>query len=146
MEVRTATPDDLPALTMIDALIATSPERLAEVAHAVVEQQVSVACLGDRPVGYVVLNHAFFGNGFVQLLVVAPDHRRGGIGAALMRHARAICRTSRLFTSTNASNTPMQALLDHLGYLRCGTIDELDDGDPEWIYVHRADPHSPASL
>ncbi len=146
MHIRPGTPDDLPTLAAIDALIATSPERLSEVAHAVVEQQVSVACVDDGPVGYLILHHAFFGNGFVQLLVVAPDRRRGGIGAALMRHARAICRTPKLFTSTNASNAPMQALLDRLGYLRCGTIDGLDDDDPEWVYLHRAASDGPASL
>lgn len=146
MDLRAATPHDLPALADVDALIATSPERLAEVAHAIVAQQVSVACVDGRPVGYLLLTHTFFGNGFVELLIVAPHHRRGGIGAALMRHARAICRTPKLFTSTNASNTPMQALLDHLGYVRCGTIEGLDDGDPEWVYIHRARPHGPASL
>ena len=40
----------------------------------------------------------------------------------------------KLFTSTNQSNTPMQALLALLGYVRSGVIDNLDPGDPELVY------------
>ena len=29
----------------------------------------------------------------------------------------------------------MRALLDRLGWMRCGWIDQLDPGDPELIYV-----------
>ncbi|MBL8095953.1 MAG: GNAT family N-acetyltransferase [Anaerolineales bacterium] len=135
MLIRTATPDDLPALTYLDPLLVKAPGRLAEVAHALIDQQVFVALVGGEVAGYLILTHTFFGNGFVALLVVDPAHRRAGIGSALMRQARALCRTPKLFTSTNASNAPMQALLDRLGFRHCGTIDALDVGDPEWVYV-----------
>jgi hypothetical protein len=35
-----------------------------------------------------------------------------------------------LFASTNESNVPMQALLDSLGYVQSGIINNLDPGDP----------------
>ena len=31
----------------------------------------------------------------------------------------------------------MHALLHKLGYVRSGTIDNLDEGDPEWVFVKR---------
>jgi hypothetical protein len=46
-----------------------------------------------------------------------------------------IAQTPKLFTSTNLSNLPMQALLAKLGYSLCGVINELDDNDPELVYV-----------
>ncbi len=135
MDIRPAAPDDLEALARVDSLLKTDPTRLAGVAHAIVDQHVLAAVDDHDLVGYLILTHTFFGNGFVDLLVVAPEKRRAGIGTTLMCHARTLCRTPKLFTSTNASNTPMQALLERLGYTRCGTIDGLDEGDPEWVYV-----------
>jgi len=96
-----------------------------------------VLVVGARAVAYVCVDNRFFGNGWVSLLYVAPAHRRRGYGEALLRHAERLCREPKLFTSTNASNTPMHALLHKLGYVRSGTIDNLDEGDPEWVFVKR---------
>jgi ribosomal protein S18 acetylase RimI-like enzyme len=87
--------------------------------------------------GYVALDYSFFGNGFVSHLLVREDARREGIGEALMRHAMASCRTAKLFTSTNLSNAPMQALLGKLGFELTGVIHNLDPGDPELVYLRR---------
>ncbi|HRF47525.1 MAG TPA: GNAT family N-acetyltransferase [Anaerolineales bacterium] len=135
MHIRNADPADLAGLAEVDPIIEADPQRLADVAHAIVDRQAFVAADGSQLLGYALLHHRFFNNGFVELLVVHPARRRAGVGSALMRHARSECRTAKLFTSTNASNTPMQALLDRLGFRRCGAIDALDVGDPEWFYV-----------
>ena len=84
--------------------------------------------------GYVGLDYSFYGNGFVSHLLVREDARRQGIGEALLRHAMATCRTEKLFTSTNLSNRPMQALLRKLGFELTGVIHNLDPGDPELVY------------
>jgi GNAT superfamily N-acetyltransferase len=86
-------------------------------------------------VGYAVLEYSFFAMGFVSMLYVHPDWRRRDVGAALMRHLESACRTSKLFTSTNLSNLPMQSLLANLGYRLSGVIHALDEGDPELVYV-----------
>jgi GNAT superfamily N-acetyltransferase len=90
-------------------------------------------------VGYVALDHTFYANGFVSLLFVREEARRRGFGEALMRAAIAACRTPKLFTSTNLSNRPMQALLAKLGFSLSGVIHDLDPGDPELVYVCRSD-------
>ena len=41
----------------------------------------------------------------------------------------------KLFTSTNRSNAPMQSLLAKLGYRPSGVIENLDEGDPELVYM-----------
>jgi len=133
MHIRNADPADLAGLAEVDPILAADPQRLAEVAHAIVNHHAFVAEDLTRLLGYAILDHRFFSNGFVELLVVHPGHRRAGVGSALMRHARTVCRTPKLFTSTNASNEPMQTLLDRLGFRRCGTIDALDEGDPRAI-------------
>ena len=56
------------------------------------------------------------------------------IGSALVRHVEGLCRSDRLFTSTNESNLAMRALLEKLRYTRSGVVDDLDPGDPELIF------------
>ena len=55
-----------------------------------------------------------------------------------MRHIESLLVEEKLFTSTNASNTPMQALCERLGFVRSGYVANLDEGDPEIIYFKRA--------
>ena len=83
------------------------------------------------------MNYHFFDFGFVDLLIVAEEHRRRGIGVALLDYLSRQCKTEKLFTSTNESNTPMRKLLVKAGFIPCGQIDALDDGDPELFFVKK---------
>ena len=91
----------------------------------------------NRVVAYSVLEYSFFGNGFIAMLYVDPKFRRHGFGIALMKHLEDICRTKKLFTSTNQSNKPMQALLLKTGYQPSGVVENLDENDPELFYFKR---------
>ena len=86
-------------------------------------------------IGYGVLHYTFFDHGFVWMLYVDRDHRRHGARSLLMRHLVGLCTTPRIFTSTNRSNLPMPGLLSKSGYLRSGIVENLDEGDPELVYV-----------
>jgi GNAT superfamily N-acetyltransferase len=68
-------------------------------------------------------------------LYIHPDHRRQGGGSTMMGYLESICRTAKIFTSTNLSNLPMQSLLAKLGYKLSGVIHNLDEDDPELVYV-----------
>ena len=81
-----------------------------------------------------MLEYSFYGHGFLAMLYVHPNHRMHGVGAGLIRHVEGICRTEKLFTSTNESNLPMQALLTKLSYAPSGIIHNLDAGDPEIVF------------
>ena len=86
-------------------------------------------------IGFAIISYTFFGFGFVDLLMVAEKYRRLGVGSALLDYWVENCKTEKLFTSTNESNTPMQNLLTKNGFTFCGKIDGLDEGDPEWFYM-----------
>jgi len=133
--IRSAHTDDLDALVRIDAIAERASARVARLRAAIDRGECFVAERAGCVVGYGVLEHSFFENGFLGLLLVRDEDRRSGIGSALEREAERRCRSEKLFTSTNASNLPMQRLLARLGFSRCGTIDELDPGDSEWVYV-----------
>lgn len=93
-----------------------------------------------RPAGYAIVSRRFFSRPFIELLAVAPDFRRAGVAGALLEAGAAAFDGETLFTSTNQSNEPMQALLARTGFEPSGVIENLDRGDPELVYVRFTRP------
>jgi GNAT superfamily N-acetyltransferase len=96
-----------------------------------------VALIDEVVVGYAVMEYTFFSNGFISMLMVDRAGRRKGVAAALVKHLEQMCKTDKLFTSTNESNKPMQGLMQRMSYEPSGTVYNLDEGDPELFYVKR---------
>jgi GNAT superfamily N-acetyltransferase len=71
------------------------------------------------------------------MLMVEEKYKRKGVATALVSFLEERCKTDKIFTSTNKSNTPMQALLYSMSYEHSGTVYNLDEGDPELFYVKR---------
>ena len=138
MIVERATEDDLDGILSVDrAHMGTA--RVPFLEAAVKKRECYIARAGENVVGFAVLNRAFFGEYFIELLIVHPEQRRKGIGSALLRHIEKILPAEKLFTSTNQSNAPMQALCERLGYVKSGWIENLDEGadEREIIYFKR---------
>ena len=133
--IRLAHPEDAEAIIALDDVAQGDPQRRKFIEATTDDGNCFVAVLDGQCVGYGVLEHTFYGNGFVSMLMVGRTHRRLGIGASLMRHIESKCRTSKLFTSTNTSNEPMRSLLAKLGYERSGVIYNLDPDDAELVYL-----------
>ncbi|WP_268877166.1 GNAT family N-acetyltransferase [Paraburkholderia acidicola] len=85
--------------------------------------------------GYGILNHSFFEQNSIALVVVKENVRRRGVATALIKALEAQCCGSKVFTSTNASNMPVRGLLDRLGYIESGRIENLEVGDSELVFV-----------
>ena len=137
IEIRLATAGDAGAICAIDPRVPVDAGRRPFIERSVAAGDCFVATEGDTIRGYVVFDRSFFEQPFVSMLSVDASQRRRGIGAALMRHIESICPGGKLFTSTNESNTPMQRLCEQLGFARSGYIENLDEGDPEIVYLKR---------
>jgi ribosomal protein S18 acetylase RimI-like enzyme len=132
--IERASSEDFEHICALDETVhGRARRRLIETACA--KGHVSVARVEDVVRGFVIADESFFGQFFVRLLIVHLDFRRRGLASALMRAAELDCQTGKLFTSTNQSNIPMQRLCDRLGFVKSGYIENLDEGDPELIYV-----------
>jgi len=134
--VDAAREDETEQICRLDRMVLGDSSRHGFLHGAVKRGQCLVARVGQDVVGFAVLDQSFLGQDYISLLIVHPEHRRRGHGAALVRHIESICRTEKLFTSTNASNTPMQRLCRSLGFVRSGHIDNLNPApnDPEIIF------------
>ena len=134
--LRTASEQDIDAICRIDEeSIHDSRRRFIQ---RVVSQGICHLILaGDRVAAYGVIEDTFFGHGFISMIVVGREYRRRGCGAALLRYLERRAPTEKLFTSTNLSNAPMQALLLREGFVASGLIYNLDEGDPELVYFKK---------
>lgn len=139
MNIAAAGEADLARVLAIDPHAVEGSRRRQFLAEAVAAGQCILARIeGDVIAGFVVLDRSFFDQRFISLLHVDEQYRRQGIGLALVRHVMAASGGEKLFTSTNQSNVPMQRLCERLGFRRSGSIENLDEGDPEIIYFRQS--------
>jgi len=135
-ELRAAQAEDVSAIVAVDP---HNLGRFGEIQALVGEQASLVAVEHGQIVGFLGLKPGhFYQRDFIDLLFVATHRRRQGVGRTLMRAALQNASTSRVFTSTNESNTPMRQLLRSEGWSPSGVLAGLDEGDPEHVFFHDA--------
>ena len=132
--VEEATEQEVESIWALDGMVLGNRSREDFIANAVRAGQCSLARTGDMLAGFSVLEQSFYGQGFMSLLIVHPDHRRRGVATALIQRVESICPTRKLFTSTNESNLTAQRTFEALGFVRSGYIENLDEDDPEIVY------------
>ena len=137
ISIRPAVESDIEALCSLDLIARQEKERREFIRREVVSGNCFVAVANETVIGYGMFNYNFYHNGFVDMIYIQSEHRRRGAGEALFRHMESLCRTPKLFTSTNLSNLRMQSLLAKLEYELSGVIHNLDEGDPEVVYLKR---------
>jgi GNAT superfamily N-acetyltransferase len=137
-ELRAAQVEDVSGIVAIDP---DSLGRPGEIRALVQEQASLVAVERGEIVGFLALRPAhFYQRDFVDLLFVAPRWRRQGVGRSLLQAGLQNASTSRVFVSTNESNTPMRQLLRGEGWSPSGVLTGLDEGDPEHVFFHDVPP------
>ena len=137
MNVRPASCEDIDSIIELDPIAKQEPGRRTFITSAVAAGQCWVAVEAEDAsalIGYGVLNKSFFEHDFIPLIVVKFSARRRGVATAIMRTLEVQC-SGKLFTSTNTSNIAMRQLLKRLGFVESGQVENLDDNDPELVFV-----------
>jgi GNAT superfamily N-acetyltransferase len=133
--LRLALQGELEAIFDCDALAADhNGRRRVQIVSAVDRGQCFVWDANGRISGFiVVLPRHFFERDFVELLMVSDSARRLGVGRSLLRE---VVRSSaaEVWISTNESNLAMRALLVSEGWTFSGTLEGIDEGDPELFF------------
>ncbi len=126
---------DALSIKRIDTIASTNPARSEMIDSWLRHDIVIMAEIGRDIVGYGVINHEFFRQSQIDMLMIAKEHRGKRIGEMLLLSLEKYADTPKLFVTTNLSNHSMQKILFRSGYKPCGYIDELDPGDPELVFV-----------
>ena len=138
IKIRKAKLEDIHPICSFDQIAIENKANRRQHIRKWVESEICyVAEIYGSVVGYTVLDYNFYSNGMIEMLYVHPDYRRQGVGTELIKHIESICKTEKLFTSTNQSNLAMQGLMNKRGYVSSGFIENLDEGDPEIVYFKR---------
>lgn len=128
---------DLNELVHIDNETIGSDHRRAEIENAINNQQCLVCKMDEEAAAFLLFNRHFFDQVFISLVVVHPLHRNKGLARALISAFEEEFSGEKIFSSTNQSNEIMQHLFHTMGYEKSGFVDNLDEGDPEIIYVKK---------
>ena len=104
ISIRPAVEHDVEALCALDLIAHQENERREFIRREVASGNCFVAAENETVIGYGVLNYTFYHNGCIDMLYIHSDYRHRGAGAALLQHMESLCKTPKLFTSTNLSN------------------------------------------
>jgi len=140
--IRLANSTDADEISAFDNVAQKDPARVNFILKSIEAGNCYVSQLDSKINGYGVLEYSFYSYGFIAMLYVHPKFRHQGVCKNLILHTERECKTEKLFTSTNQSNNPMQALLKTLGFQPSGIIENLDPGDQELIYFKYANIQS----
>ncbi|SCY05566.1 MULTISPECIES: GNAT family N-acetyltransferase [unclassified Lysinibacillus] len=140
--IKEARMEHLQALCTIDQKVIGDASRTEEIQQAIEEKRCLLYQSTDNIAGFLLFTNDFFGYSFISLVIVKPSDRRKGVASALMKAYMQMAKTSKVFSSTNQSNKRMQQLFHNLGFVKSGVIDNLDEGDPEIIYMKQASPQA----
>ena len=114
-------------------------KREEKITKAILDKECFIILADNRAVGFVIFDYRFFDQGWIELIIVAEKYRGKGIGGQAIDLICKQSKTNKVFTSTNSSNTQMQKALSKVGFSFAGTINGLDEGDPELFYFKTID-------
>jgi GNAT superfamily N-acetyltransferase len=137
--IRPAWGADLASMRRVDPRLA-DPTRARIASNLLGQGRSWIADVGGVTAGFALTSLGFFYKPMIELLVVAQEHRRKGIGLMLVNHCEAAHTDNCIFISTNASNTAANGLFAKAGFEGSGIVYNIDPGDPELIYVRRRAP------
>lgn len=134
MKITLATRYHFSALIELDSYVQQNVSRIEEIKAWLNRQAAYLLEVDAQIVGYGVIHHHFFGQPFIELVMIDKKYRQKGYGKCLISYFQENTQGNKLFTSTNKSNHAMRNMLIKLGFIESGCIENLDENDPEIIY------------
>ncbi len=125
---------DLDKIVNIDSEVIGNTIRCNYIEKSIKLGHCIIAKEDDDIVGFLIYDTNFFECTFISLIIVSPSNRRKGYASCLIDYMMNLSPTTKVFSSTNRSNISMQRVFDTNGFIQSGTVENLDEGDPEIIY------------
>ena len=121
LTIRPARPEDIPAIAALEEICFPADPWPAEII-ARLQERFIVAMQGDALVGYAALS-SILDEGNLDNIAAAPDHRRQGIGEALLNEIIRLARERQLallYLEVRAGNDAAIALYKKHGFQDVG--------------------------
>lgn len=109
-------------------------KREEKITKAIFNDGCFLVLADNREVGFVFFDYCFFDQGWIELIILGEEYRGKGIAGKVFDLICKQCKSDKVFTSTNRSNTQMQKALTKANFSFAGELNGLDDGDPELFY------------
>lgn len=132
--IQKASIEYLDEIIQIDFEVIANTQRLSYIKESVTCGHCIVAKSDSETLGFLTFTCSFFEHLFIDLLIVRNNHRRKGVGSALLNSIKEHAPTEKIFSSTNESNHDMRSVFLKNGFIESGVIDNLDEGDPEMVF------------
>lgn len=112
-------------------------KREEKITKAILDGECFLISADDKEVGFVIFDYRFFDQGWIEYIIIDEKYRGKGIGTKVLHMICERCKSDKVFTSTNRSNTQMQRALEKADFSFAGELIGLDEGDPEFFYYKR---------
>jgi len=96
--------------------------REEKIKKAISNDECFLILADDIEVGFVIFDYRFFDQGWIELIIIDDQYRGKGIAGKTFDLIGNQCKSDKLFTSTNRSNTAMQKALAKSGFSFAGEI------------------------
>jgi RimJ/RimL family protein N-acetyltransferase len=113
-------------------------KREEKITKAILDGECFVISADDKEVGFMIFDYRFFNQGWIELIIIDEKYRGKGIGTKVFDIICEQCKSDKVFTSTNRSNSQMQRALKKADFTFAGELKGLDEGDPELFYYKKA--------
>jgi len=126
VNVRFARPDDLEWCVQMDEHVGQ-----AIIQRKIEQGEILLAEIDGKPVGYLRLEYLWSLVPYIALIWVLPEHRRKGVGRAILGYLEEFLREEgyRVLLSSSQANEPQpQAWHRHMGFEECGYLAGINEG------------------
>jgi len=137
VEIKLADLQQLHEIYILNEWVKKENARKDSIYKAIQKGDCFVAIEDGKIIGYVIFSRSFFENWFIKLLYVDEAYRRKGVATSLLNEVNKQCVTEKLFVSTNESNEAMKSLLNKLGFVQTGYLDNVNNEEKEIFYVKK---------
>jgi GNAT superfamily N-acetyltransferase len=103
-------------------------------------QEVVVAGLNEKRVGYTLLEYLWSKVPYIALIYVLPEHRRQGIGKAMLSYIEEFLLSKghdALYSSSQADEPEPQAWHRRQGFEECGIIAGINAGGVGEVFFRK---------
>jgi len=103
-------------------------------------KQIILAKVQEKVIGYLRLNYLWYTTPFIDLIVVAKEHRKKGIGKALLEFIITDLKNdgkNMILTSSQSTNQEARRWNESVGFRVIGSLNTLHEGGSEELFYRK---------